>query len=501
MRGAGCKFSNDSPSKGGAEEWISKGDRSTPTSSGGQRAPVGTVGAATGITAAAGVIPMLTRRFLQGKMFHDPTDGGHHQKLSPRIQPHGQKVAPVCSIRTESTAPTSSLTHTLGSSSLESGSAAATPAEPPPPLTEAAAACCKLEDRQHLHELMSQLKNDSRSSLEFYSLGKQIGEGSFAKVRIAKHKLTGAHVAVKTYERSKIKDGHAWRRISQEVKIMEKLEHPRIVRLYETIESPWRVHLVMEACCGGNLCSYVKKRRRLDEVEARHMLDQILQGIEYLHGLHIAHRDIKLENVLLENSGRSAKLVDFGFSTYVKDRRLRVFCGTPSYMAPEIIRRTEYAGKPVDIWSLGVVLYALLCGCFPFVGSTHPELYKRVLRGSYRSPEWLSPQADDLIRRMLSLDPSRRLTVAQVRAHPFLQAFQRDISRPPPPPPPVPPVCTTTMDRITISIPGVERTEVLDQITARRHSCITTTYHLLQDALRSEEQQVGSGDALAALCG
>lgn len=142
---------------------------------------------------------------------------------------------------------------------------------------------------------------------------------------------------------------------------MEKLSHPRIVRMFETIETPRRLHLVLECVEGSNLCSYVKAKRKLSEEEARQILFQLLQALEYIHSQHIAHRDIKLENVLFDED-HNIKLIDFGFSVACKDRRLKVFCGTPSYMAPEIVRRMDYEGPPVDMWSAGVVMYALLCG-------------------------------------------------------------------------------------------------------------------------------------------
>ncbi|CAB1099993.1 unnamed protein product [Ectocarpus sp. CCAP 1310/34] len=337
---------------------------------------------------------------------------------------------------TISTANTGSLTPPEGSSSAEGGRTTGEGGirAPPPvePLTKASAECCSPQERLYLRRLLLDLQGSARSSLDFYRLGKVVGEGSFAQ-----------RVAVKTYEKAKIKDENQWKRISQEVKLMEKLNHPRVIRLFETAESSKRIHLVMEYADGGNLCSYVKRRKRLDEGEARRILRQLLEGVgekchcsnhiphmpsflqitvDYMHGLDIVHRDIKLENVLLGGSGRSnAKLVDFGFSANVKNRRLlHVFCGTPSYMPPEIIKRQEYEGKPVDVWSLGVVLYAMLCGCFPFSGPRYPELYKNISKGVFRLPDWLSPAAISLVRGMLVTDPSRRLTLRQVCAHPWV---------------------------------------------------------------------------------
>ena len=136
----------------------------------------------------------------------------------------------------------------------------------------------------------------------------------------------------------------------------------------------------MEYAGGGNLCSYVKGKGRLGEGEARSLFLQLLSGVEAMHAACIVHRDIKLENVLFDEGQRTVKLVDFGFSVMVRDpaKRLKIFCGTPSYMAPEITQRREYLGRPVDVWSLGVLLYACLAGHFPFTAKTYPELYKKM---------------------------------------------------------------------------------------------------------------------------
>jgi len=205
-----------------------------------------------------------------------------------------------------------------------------------------------------------------------------------------------------------MKDASHLRRVQQEIKVMEKLNHPRLIRMFEALESPKRIHLIMEFVSAGNLCSYVKRKRRLPEEEARKIFHQICIALDYMHECEIIHRDVKLENVLLDKSGNS-KLIDFGFSVFSKDKKaLKVFCGTPSYMAPEIVRRVEYDGKPIDAWSLGVVLYALVCGCFPFSAKTYPELYKKIMRGQFKIPDALSHSLKDLITSLLVLDPKKR---------------------------------------------------------------------------------------------
>lgn len=262
----------------------------------------------------------------------------------------------------------------------------------------------------------------SSAVMDMYMVGKVVGVGSYGKVRAAWHRLTSSKVAIKTYDKSKLKDPAHWKRVHAEIKIMEQISHPRIARMYEAVETPKRMHLIMECLDGGNLCSYVKAKRRLSEDESKRIFFQIAQAIEHLHALGVSHRDVKLENVLFAND-RDIKLIDFGFSTVCQPgKRLKVFCGTPSCtfilsvlfyvftfyecdleclslptfifhtrilafpcvpldMAPEIVRRSEYEGKPVDMWSMGILLYALLCGCFPFRAKAYPDLYRRIARG------------------------------------------------------------------------------------------------------------------------
>ncbi len=170
----------------------------------------------------------------------------------------------------------------------------------------------------------------SSAVMDMYMVGKVIGVGSYGKVRAAWHRLTGSKIAIKTYDKAKMKDPSHWKRIYSEIKIMEQISHPRIARLFEAVETPKRMHLIMECSDGGNLCSYVKQKKRLSEEESKRIFFHIVQAIDYLHSLGVAHRDIKLENVLFTDN-RDIKLIDFGFSTVCQPgKKLKVFCGTPS---------------------------------------------------------------------------------------------------------------------------------------------------------------------------
>ena len=208
---------------------------------------------------------------------------------------------------------------------------------------------CSCKDAIDLRKLLLLSKGSrggvvpsSTAVMDMYMVGKVVGVGSYGKVRAAWHRLTGSKVAIKTYDKSKLKDPAHWKRVHSEIKIMEQVSHPRIARMYEAVETPKRMHLIMECLDGGNLCSYVKAKRRLSEEESRRIFFQILQAVEHLHMLGVTHRDIKLENILFAEN-KDIKVIDFGFSTVCQPgKRLKVFCGTPSYMAPEIVRRTEY---------------------------------------------------------------------------------------------------------------------------------------------------------------
>jgi serine/threonine protein kinase len=333
--------------------------------------------------------------------------------------------------------------------------------------------------------------------MDMYMVGKVVGVGSYGKVRAAWHRLTGSKVAIKTYDKSKLKDPAHWKRVHSEIKIMEQVSHPRIARMYEAVETPKRMHLIMECLDGGNLCSYVKAKRRLSEDESRRIFFQILQSIDHLHMLGVTHRDIKLENVLFANAN-DIKLIDFGFSTVCQPgKRLKVFCGTPSYMAPEIVRRTEYEGKPVDMWSLGILLYALLCGCFPFRAKSYPDLYRRIARGTFAIPEELSASVKDLLTQLLTVDVAQRINASAAMRHSWLQvqlATSPDINKLRQDTPilisdkPSDDIDEQTLGELDKF--GLGKDEVIRLVLTKTHSSIATFYYLLLDVNIQKRRQM-----------
>lgn len=347
-----------------------------------------------------------------------------------------------------------------------------------------------------LRALMNDINWDGRGRSDMYHFGKVLGTGSFGVVRLVHHKLSGTKTAVKTYDKRKIKDSAQLKRVQQEIRLMARANHPNIVRLFETLESQHRVHLVMEYVAGGNLCQYVKLKKKLSEKEARSIFQQLSHASAYLHSINVSHRDIKLENILY-GADKIAKLTDFGFSVYTKDHRLKVFCGTPSYMAPEIVMRREYYGFPVDVWSLGVLLYAMLCGCFPFTANSYPNLYKKIARGQFSMPKPLSQSVRDLLRRMLCVNPPKRATMNQVRRHQWTVAGEIYVPKKANESPLL--VADNPSDDLQnnavvshMQALGFRRGSIVESVLGRKKNHITTAFYLLCDKIGMPKNQAGS---------
>lgn len=266
-----------------------------------------------------------------------------------------------------------------------------------------------------------------------YKLGKTLGIGSFGKVKIAEHALTGHKVAIKILNRRKIRNMDMEEKVRREIKILRLFMHPHIIRLYEVIETPSDIFVVMEYVKSGELFDYIVEKGRLLEDEARCFFQQIISGVEYCHRNMVVHRDLKPENLLLD-SKCNVKIADFGLSNVMRDGHfLKTSCGSPNYAAPEVISGKLYAGPEVDVWSCGVILYALLCGSLPFDDENIPNLFKKIKGGIYTLPSHLSSGARDLIPRMLVVDPMKRMTIPEIRQHPWFQEkLPRYLAVPPP---------------------------------------------------------------------
>ncbi|KAM6306645.1 5'-AMP-activated protein kinase catalytic subunit alpha-1-like [Podargus strigoides] len=256
-----------------------------------------------------------------------------------------------------------------------------------------------------------------RVKIGHYILGDTVGVGTFGKVKVGKHELTGHKVAVKILNRQKIRSLDVVGKIRREIQNLKLFRHPHIIKLYQVISTPTDIFMVMEYVSGGELFDYICKNGRLDEKESRRLFQQILSGVDYCHRHMIVHRDLKPENVLLD-AHMNAKIADFGLSNMMSDGEfLRTSCGSPNYAAPEVISGRLYAGPEVDIWSSGVILYALLCGTLPFDDDHVPTLFKRICDGIFYTPQYLNPSVISLLKHMLQVDPMKRATIENIREH------------------------------------------------------------------------------------
>uniref|UniRef100_A0A3B3ZUL6 non-specific serine/threonine protein kinase n=1 Tax=Periophthalmus magnuspinnatus TaxID=409849 RepID=A0A3B3ZUL6_9GOBI len=246
-----------------------------------------------------------------------------------------------------------------------------------------------------------------------YEIERTIGKGNFAVVKLATHVITKAKVAIKIVDKTQLDDENL-KKIFREVQIMKLLKHPHIIRLFQVMETERMIYLVTEYASGGEIFDHLVAHGRMAEKDARKKFKQIVAAVHFCHCRNIVHRDLKAENLLLDHN-LNIKIADFGFSNlFSRGQLLKTWCGSPPYAAPELFEGKEYDGPKVDIWSLGVVLYVLVCGALPFDGSTLQNLRARVLSGKFRIPFFMSTDCEYLIRHMLVLEPSRRLSMEQI---------------------------------------------------------------------------------------
>ncbi|EDO46035.1 predicted protein, partial [Nematostella vectensis] len=268
-------------------------------------------------------------------------------------------------------------------------------------------------------KLRTHSRHGSVVRIGFYNIEKTIGKGNFAVVKLATHCITKSKVAVKIIDKSQLDDDNLTK-VKREVKVMKKLAHPHIIKLHEVMETERMLYLVTEYASKGEIFDYLVAHGRMQEKEAKNTFNQIVSAIEYCHKMNIVHRDLKAENLLLDED-MNIKIADFGFSNiFQADKKLKTWCGSPPYAAPELFEGKEYLGPEVDIWSLGVVLYVLVCGALPFDGSTLQSLRSRVLDGRFRIPFFMSTECEHLIRHMLVRDPVKRFTIPQIRQHKWM---------------------------------------------------------------------------------
>ena len=262
-------------------------------------------------------------------------------------------------------------------------------------------------------------ENNSENILCDFIIKEKIGEGTFGKVKLAINRQTEQTVAIKILIKSKISKERDKQRLDKEIEILKSLRHPNIVHLFSDVHTKHYLYLIMEYIQGIELLKYISSSSKLPEEEACFYFRQIISSIEYLHKLKIAHRDIKPENMIIENSTKTLKLVDFGLSSYynTKNEQLSSACGSPSYAAPEMLAGKKYGASMVDIWSSGIVLYAMICGYLPFEDFDNDILFKKIIEGKYKVPPHVSDSAKDLIKNILITNPKKRYTIEQIKNH------------------------------------------------------------------------------------
>lgn len=336
----------------------------------------------------------------------------------------------------------------------------------------------KSSSRQNIPRCRTSITSttDEQPHVGNYRLLKTIGKGNFAKVKLARHVLTGREVAVKIIDKTQL-NPTSLQKLFREVRIMKILNHPNIVKLFEVIETEKTLYLIMEYASGGEVFDYLVAHGRMKEKEARAKFRQIVSAVQYCHQKCIVHRDLKAENLLLD-ADMNIKIADFGFSNeFTVGSKLDTFCGSPPYAAPELFQGKKYDGPEVDVWSLGVILYTLVSGSLPFDGQNLKELRERVLRGKYRIPFYMSTDCENLLKKLLVLNPIKRGSLEQIMKDRWMNVGYEDEELKPYT---EPETDFKDMKRIDLMVTmGFSREEINDSVINQKYDEVMATYLLL----------------------
>ncbi|CAE6516609.1 unnamed protein product [Rhizoctonia solani] len=315
---------------------------------------------------------------------------------------------------------------------------------------------------------------DARKRLGEYKVLKNIGEGSFGHVKLAIHTLTGQKVALKYFSKARIKNMKLGARVTREIQYLRLLDHPHIVKIYEVITTPADIIMVIEFA-GAELFDTLAKHGRLPEETARSIFQQLVSAVAHSHKCKVIHRDLKPENILIDWSGPvpDVKVIDFGLSNVMTDGDfLRTSCGSPCYACPEVISAKVYAGPEVDVWSIGVILYLMLAGRLPFEDENTHILMDKICTGRYHMPSDIPPDAANLIKNCIVVNPIKRLTMPEIMEHPwFLTGLPKYLRVTPQTPSLTAPVESLSYilapQRETRAVPGSSRLipELVDELT------------------------------------
>ena len=258
----------------------------------------------------------------------------------------------------------------------------------------------------------------SKGNISQYITKGTIGKGTFGKVKLGIHKTTGEKVAIKILEKSKITSKDDMERINREITILRNFSHLNVIKINDIFETKDNYYILMEYCEKGELFNYIVEKQRLSEEEASYFYYQLINGLEYIHEHNVVHRDLKPENLLLEK-GNILKIIDFGLSNYFTGQLLSTPCGSPCYASPEMVSGNKYNGFYIDVWSTGIILYAMICGYLPFEDPNNEILFQKILECNLQYPSHVSNKAKNLMKKILVTDPNIRIKIDQIKKHPF----------------------------------------------------------------------------------
>ncbi|KAG5064183.1 hypothetical protein AAZX31_02G220000 [Glycine max] len=263
-----------------------------------------------------------------------------------------------------------------------------------------------------------------------YEVGRLLGCGAFAKVYHARNTETGHSVAVKVISKKKLNSSGLTSNVKREISIMSRLHHPNIVKLHEVLATKTKIYFILEFAKGGELFARIAKGRFSEDL-ARRCFQQLISAVGYCHARGVFHRDLKPENLLLDEQG-NLKVSDFGLSAVKEDQigvdgLLHTLCGTPAYVAPEILAKKGYDGAKVDVWSCGIILFVLVAGYLPFNDPNLMVMYKKIYKGEFRCPRWFPMELRRFLTRLLDTNPDTRITVDEIMRDPWFKKGYKEV--------------------------------------------------------------------------
>ena len=280
--------------------------------------------------------------------------------------------------------------------------------------------CCKSRSAADL-KIPCYLNQEKPYRVGNYLIKNTLGSGTFGKVKLGIYIPTKEKVAIKIIEKSKMTEKDDLVRLEREFEMLAQFNHPNLIMVSEIFESDNNYYTVMDYCEEGELFNYIVKNKYLSEEESAFFYYQLINGLEYIHSLGIVHRDLKPENLLLTKD-HILKIIDFGLSNYFKEGQSRYLytpCGSPCYASPEMVTGNSYDGIMIDVWSTGIILFAMLCGYLPFEDKNNEKLFKKIAECKIEYPEYISEEAKDLMKQIIVPNPKERITINDIKKHNF----------------------------------------------------------------------------------